>query len=103
MAGQGLMLLGGLEVFQGNGTTAVQTPLANLHPFNGWAESFLTNPLNGLRDGYFKASYTLSPVSFFNRVTAQLAYHDFTAEHVNTDYGREWDASLEGQIGPHLV
>ena len=103
LAGQGLILLGGYEVFQGNGLVAVQTPLANLHPFNGWAESFLTKPPNGLEDGYFKASYTLSPLSFFNRVTAALAYHDFSAERIDTDYGREWDSSLEGQIGAHLV
>ena len=103
LAGQGLVLLGGLEVFEGNGTTAVQTPLANLHPFNGWAESFLTKPPNGLKDSYLKGNYTLAPVSFFNRVTAALAYHDFAAEHVNADYGREWDASVEGQIGTHVL
>lgn len=103
LAGQGLSLLGGYEVFEGDGTTAVQTPLANLHPFNGWAESFLTKPPNGLEDGYFKGAYTLSPLAFFDRVTAALAYHSFSAEHVNADYGREWDASLEGQLGSHLV
>jgi len=103
LAGQGLSLLGGYEVFEGDGTTAVQTPLANLHPFNGWAETFLTKPPNGLRDGYFKGSYTLSPLTLFDRVTAALAYHDFSAEHVDTDYGREWDASIEGQLGTHFV
>jgi len=103
LSGQGLVLLGGYEVFEGNGANAVQTPLANLHPFNGWAESFLTKPPNGLEDGYFKGSYTLSPLGAFNRVTAALAYHDFSAEHIEADYGREWDASLEGQVGAHLV
>src|SRR5579871_6553885 len=90
LAGQGLILLGGYEVFDGNGVTAVQTPLANLHPFNGWAESFLTKPPNGLEDGYFKGSYTLTPLAPFNRVTGALAYHDFSAERVEADYGREW-------------
>jgi hypothetical protein len=32
-----------------------------------------------------------------------LAYHNFSAEHVSEDFGKEWDAQLEGQIDSHLV
>ena len=41
----------------------LQTPLATLHAFNGWADMFLTTPANGLQDLYFRASYTL-PMDF---------------------------------------
>ena len=49
--------LAGYEVLQGNGAIGFQTPLANLHPFQGWAEVFLTKPPNGLKDAYFKGGY----------------------------------------------
>ena len=40
----GFTRLAGYEVLEGNGTIGFQTPLANLHPFQGWAETFLTKP-----------------------------------------------------------
>ena len=40
----------GFERLEGNGTVALQTPLATLHAFNGWADKFLSTPANGLRD-----------------------------------------------------
>jgi hypothetical protein len=99
---QGLTALAGYEVLQGNGTMGFQTPLANLHPFQGWAETFLLKPPNGLRDAYGKLSYSLSPGLGFQRITATAAYHDFSAEHVHAEYGSEWDTSVGGQVGAHL-
>jgi hypothetical protein len=34
------------------------TPLATLHKFQGWADKFLTTPVNGLADLYVNAGYT---------------------------------------------
>ncbi len=93
----------GYEVLQGNGTIGYQTPLANLHPFQGWAETFLTKPPNGLKDSYVKGGYSFAASPLFAKVTASLAYHEFSAENVNDNYGREWDALLEGQINSHFV
>jgi hypothetical protein len=103
LAYRGFTGLAGYEVLQGNGTIGFQTPLANLHPFQGWAEVFLTKPPNGLKDAYFKGGYGFAASPFFEKMTALFVYHDYTAEHVNAAYGREWDAQLEAQIDNHLV
>jgi len=100
---QGFTGLVGYEVLDGNGTMGFQTPLASLHAFQGWAETFLTKPPNGLKDLYFRGSYGLGSVPVFSRVTATLTYHDFEAQHLSASYGNEWDAQLEGQINAHLV
>jgi len=100
---QGFNGLLGYEVLQGDGTMGFQTPLANLHPFQGWAETFLTKPPNGLKDFYIKGGYGFAASPLFVKATATLAYHDFSAEHVTAGYGREWDAQLEGQIDSHFV
>ena len=103
LAYHGFTGLAGYEVLQGNGTIGFQTPLANLHPFQGWAEVFLTKPPNGLKDAYFKGGYGFAASPLFARLSALLVYHDYSAEHVNAAYGKEWDAQLEAQIDNHLV
>ena len=100
---QGFIGLVGYEVLQGNGTMGLQTPLANLHPFQGWAETFLTKPPNGLKDFYVRGGYGFAASPLFAKASAALIYHDFSAEHVTADYGREWDAQLEGQVDSHFV
>lgn len=100
---RGVTGLIGYEVLQGNGTMGFQTPLANLHPFQGWAETFLTKPPNGLRDFYLKAAYGVPAEPLFARVSLALAYHDFDAELVSVGYGSEWDAQLEAQVDRHLT
>ncbi|MCY7340167.1 MAG: hypothetical protein LH465_09520, partial [Sphingomonas bacterium] len=48
-------LRGGYEVLgadDGRPLTSVQTPLATLHKFQGWADKFLTTPPDGIRDLY---------------------------------------------------
>jgi len=103
LAYRGFTGLAGYEVLQGNGTIGFQTPLANLHPFQGWAEVFLTKPPNGLKDAYFKGGYGFAASPLFARMTALLIYHDYSAEHVSAAYGKEWDAQLEAQVDTHLV
>jgi hypothetical protein len=100
---RGFTGLVGYEVLQGNGTIGFQTPLANLHPFQGWAETFLTKPPDGLKDLYFKGDYGFAASPFFAKVTTSLAYHDFSAEHLSANFGKEWDVQLEGQVDNHLV
>ena len=93
----------GYEVLAGNGTIGFQTPLASLHLFQGWAESFVVDPPNGVEDLYVKANYGLPAAPLAQRVSASVIYHDFRAEHVPLDYGNEWDARLEAQIDRRLV
>jgi hypothetical protein len=75
----------GYEVLEGDGTHSVQTPLATLHAFNGWADQFLSTPAKGLQDVYLSVGGALAGVKLL------AAYHDFTADKGGDDYGKEWD------------
>lgn len=75
----------GYEVLGGNGQHGFQTPLASLHAFQGWADVFLATPANGVRDAYLTLGTTLKTI------TLQAALHDYRADAVNVDYGREWN------------
>ena len=85
----------GWETLGGNGRYAFQTPFATLHAFDGWADRFLTTPVNGLRDGY------LSWNRGFGKLSATIVVHDFQSDHRSIHYGREWDASLGWAFAPH--
>jgi len=75
----------GYEVLEGDGTHSVQTPLATLHAFNGWADQFLSTPAKGLQDVYLSMGGALAGVKLL------AVYHDFTADKGGDDYGKEWD------------
>jgi hypothetical protein len=85
----------GMEQLGGDGTYAFQTPLATLHAFNGWADRFLTTPLNGLQDRYLGWNHA------FGKLTANVVWHDFQADRGAVHYGHEWDASLAYAWSPH--
>jgi hypothetical protein len=100
---RGLSGLVGYEVLEGNGTIGFETPLGLGHLFQGWAETFTTKPPEGVTDAYVKASYAFTGVPFIARLVPGITYHDFSAEHVSADYGREWDAILEAQVDKRLT
>lgn len=100
---QGLTVLMGYEVLQGNGAMGFQTPLASLHPFQGWAETFLTKPANGIDNFYLKGGYGFTAAPLSEKVTVSLVYHDFSAERVHADYGSEWDAMVEAQVDNNVT
>ena len=76
-----------------NGNAAFSTPLATLHKFNGFADKFLTTPVNGLEDMYVSASYKM-PYG----IVAKAIYHDFSANEGSADYGTEVDVVLKKKI-----
>ena len=84
----------GYERLSGDGVTALQTPLATGHAFNGWADRFLTTPANGLRDFYTDVQWRLGPLLTKAPATLRLQAHDFNATRNGTDYGREYGAWL---------
>jgi hypothetical protein len=84
--GHGLRL--GIEHLGSNGRRAFQTPLATGHAFNGWADRFLTTPVNGLQDLHLKLDGPLGKLRYL------LALHYFEAARGDADYGREWNAQL---------
>ena len=85
----------GWERMGGNGHYAFQTPFATLHAFDGWADRFLTTPVNGLDDAY------LSWNRGFGKFTATVVAHDFHSDRASIHYGQEWDASLNWAFAPH--
>lgn len=90
----GVNLKFGYEVLEGGGgltdMRAVQTPLATLHAFNGWADQFLRTPGDGLEDRYVTVG---GPVPGWG-VDWLVRYDDYRADSAGTDYGSEWGAQL---------
>ena len=99
----GVTLKAGWEVLDGNGINAFQTPLATLHKFNGWADRFLTTPVNGLEDRYFSLSYKMKSVSYIEGTTFNVVYHNFKAEKINSTYGNEWDLAMTKTFLKHYT
>ncbi|MEO6698657.1 MAG: alginate export family protein [Paraperlucidibaca sp.] len=64
---------------------AVQTPLATMHAFQGWADKFLSTPKQGVKDQYIDLSTSLSGVAL------KAVWHDFSADTGGADYGQEWN------------
>lgn len=92
VAYKGLTAKAGFESLEGNGTVGFGTPLATGHAHNGWADLFLSTPVNGLEDAYGLLSYkTSSQNEWLDGITASAIYHDFSAENGGADYGTEWD------------
>jgi len=94
-----LTLQVGLESLEGNGSNAFQTPLATGHKFNGWADKFLSTPVNGLEDMYAKVAYVIKGQNNLLDNTKLVAvYHEFDAENTGASYGDELDLLIAHPI-----
>jgi len=82
----------GYEVLEGDGTNSVQTPLATLHAFNGWADQFLTTPATGLEDNYLSVGGAAAGLNLL------AVYHDFKANKGGGDFGTELDVQAMKKI-----
>lgn len=81
----------GYEVLEGDGTTGFSTPLATLHAFNGWADTFLTTPADGLENLYLGATWTIGDIPAIEKLVLGVTWHDFSAERGSADFGGELD------------
>lgn len=86
--GTGYEVLGADE---GLPLTSVQTPLASLFKFNGWADKFTTTPPNGLRDFYGSAGYSSKKFAPFDTFDITVTYHRFNSDRLDQRYGKELD------------
>lgn len=93
----GVQIKANYELLSGNGVYALQTPLATLHAFNGWADRFLITPADGLEDMFLSAGAALAG---FN-VVAQ--YHRYQSDHLAYRYGDEWGVSIARKLGGHIT
>lgn len=92
-------LTGGYDQLGADNGRAVQTPMATLHKFNGWADLFLTTPAAGLQDWYGGAAIKFTKVKALPDLTAAVTYHRFDSDTGSVHYGDEWDASLGFKLG----
>lgn len=85
----------GIEHLGGNGRHALQTPLATLHAFNGWADKFAgATPPGGLDDRYASVGTRIGCA----KCEWILAWHDYRAD-TGGSYGNEWNASFGFPVG----
>lgn len=89
----------GWEKLGSDNGRALQTPVATLHKFNGWADIFLTTPNAGLQDLYGGLSAKFDKVKALPGLNANVTYHRFDSDVGSIDYGHEWDASLGFKLG----
>ncbi len=93
----------GFERLEGDGSSALQTPLATLHAFNGWSDKFLVTPANGLRDIYADLGYKLGGDGPLKGTVFRLVYHDFRSTRLGIGYGSEWDAVVSVPIRKNIT
>lgn len=93
----------GYEVLESNGNNAIQTPLATVHAFNGWADKFVAapggsaTPIGGIED----TSVTVTILGLMGHKIGKnklvFNYHEFSTDRSYmgpngriSDYGDEW-------------
>jgi Alginate export len=99
-------LVGGVESLEGDGTRGFSTPLGTLHKFQGYADVFLTTPVNGIVDFHGKLGYSTKfdePVGPFTGFAAAAWYHTFDAERGSASLGEEFDLEALARLGEHFA
>jgi hypothetical protein len=89
----------GFESLGGDGTAGFAAPLGTLHRFQGWADKFLTTPVNGLEDRYVTAGLQMKGVGWLETFSATATYHDYVSEQLAIDYGDELNLQVQGRWG----
>lgn len=84
----------GWEHLGGDGRTALQTPLAAMHMFNGWDDQFTVTPAHGLDDRYLALQGQLPAMGSVRPMGWVFSWHDYRADRGGNRYGSEWNASL---------
>jgi hypothetical protein len=84
----------GVNSGAGGGRASFRTPLATFHPFNGWADVFLTTPTDGLRD-----LYTYVEVDLPAQIPVRFVFHQFNAAYGGGNYGQEYDVVASKKFG----
>lgn len=103
---QGATVMMGYEVFEGNGTSSFTRPFGNNHRPQGRSDIISTKSTiaNGLEDAWGRVEYQLDGVhSLIDGLTAGAEYHDFSAEHTDSDYGSEYNLYLTQNFGENYA
>ncbi len=97
VAVSGFRLGANFERLSGNGNYGFQTPLATAHAFNGWADLFLTTPVDGLRDTNINLSTNYKGVRF------RAVYHRFEADRGGARLGSEFNVIAARKFGNNFA
>ena len=87
-------LAAGFEVLGQDGGVPFRTPLATLHPFNGWADVFSTIPAGGLRDRFLRLQADLP-----GSLALSVRRHWFQSDRGGVRLGEEFDVMLSRRFG----
>lgn len=86
------------ELLSGDGAgDRFTTPLATLHPYQGWADKFLNTPSDGIEDIY--VTFVAKP--FGAKFVA--VYHDYNSDNDSYDYGSELNLLLTKSFKKHYT
>ncbi|OUR65096.1 hypothetical protein A9Q79_03960 [Methylophaga sp. 42_25_T18] len=85
------------ELQEGNGTDSFKTPLGTNHPYQGWADQFLSTPATGLEDIY------VTVVGKIMGVKLVAIYHDFETDKGSKNAGDEFDVLLTKTFKKHYT
>jgi hypothetical protein len=85
------------EVLGSDNDSGFDTPLANGHRHNGWADMFLSTPGDGLRDTSLSVEGKVGALGLTAR------YHDFRAEASSVDFGSELDLQAHWEVSERLT
>jgi len=88
----------GWERLGGNGVDAVQAPLSTLHRHNGWADMFLTTPVNGLNDYHVRLLAELPDAGFVKTPKLDVRFHSFRSARGGIHYGDEFDVDVNFSV-----
>jgi hypothetical protein len=88
----------GVETLGSDNGRAVQTPLATLHKFNGWADMFLTTPPGGLRDVHIAFVRKFPEVKTIGGLNVGMIIHRYSSSDGTARYGHEFDAMIGGKL-----
>jgi hypothetical protein len=87
----------GVEILEGDGAKGFTTPLATLHKFQGWADKFLTTPVDGIDDRYLTAGISRQRWAALDVLSVVASYHSYAAERGSTRYGSEADLQAQAK------
>lgn len=94
----GVTAKAGMEQLDGKGKNKTfDTPLGLVHAFNGWADQFVVTPNAGLRDVYGSLSGEIEGVKLIG------AYHEYSDDTGNLDFGREWNFQVTKEFAKHYT
>jgi len=85
------------EVLGSDNGVGLQTPLATLFAFNGWADKFLVTPKNGLKDSYIRGRSNVAGI------VVGADFHQFKSDAGSINLGREVDLIAEKDLDKNFA